>query len=282
MGATATPVMDAKNKSPAEIQEPKPQSQRRVIPAHRAPVMVDFPEVILPPTDLPYDDGVPLESNWHRAEISLLIESYQQYRHPERNFYAGGNMFIYFSSKQAVNRDFRGPDFFVVLNVDGDVDRKSWYVWEEEGRYPDVIIELMSESTANVDKTTKKDLYAQTFGTQNYFYYDPETQELTGFHLVDGKYIDLAANQQGHLWCEALKLWIGLWQGEYQGQIHRWIRFFDRGGDLVLTGKEAEKQRADLEKQRAEAEMKRAEAAQAEMDRLKTLLRERGIDPDSL
>ena len=43
-----------------------------------------------------------------------------------------------------MNRDFRGPDFFVVLDVDGEVDRKSWIVWEENGRYPDVIVELMS------------------------------------------------------------------------------------------------------------------------------------------
>lgn len=60
-------------------------------------------------------------------------------------------MFIYYSSKQAKNNDFRGPDFFAVLNVDGNRSRQGWVVWEEEGRYPDVIIELMSPSTKNVD-----------------------------------------------------------------------------------------------------------------------------------
>jgi len=43
-----------------------------------------------------------------------------------------------------MNRDFRGPDFSVALDVAGDLERQGWVVWEEEGRYSDVIVELMS------------------------------------------------------------------------------------------------------------------------------------------
>ncbi len=42
-------------------------------------------------------------------------------------------------------------DDFVVLNVEGTRSRQGWVVWDEEGRYPDVIVELMSPSTKNVD-----------------------------------------------------------------------------------------------------------------------------------
>lgn len=31
-------------------------------------------------------------------------------------------MFVYYSRTQAMNRDFRGPDFFVVLDVEDDRD----------------------------------------------------------------------------------------------------------------------------------------------------------------
>jgi len=31
----------------------------------------------------------------------------------------------------------------VVLNVDGERERQCWVVWQENGRYPDVIVELM-------------------------------------------------------------------------------------------------------------------------------------------
>lgn len=82
-------------------------------------------------------------------------------------------MFVYYSRSQAMNRDFRGPDFFAVLDVDGSRDRQGWVIWEEEGRYPDVIIKLMASSTVKVDKTTKKRLYERTFRTADYYVYDP-------------------------------------------------------------------------------------------------------------
>jgi len=39
--------------------------------------------------------------------------------------------------------------------------RQGWVVWEENGRYPDVIVELMSPTTAEIDTGAKKELYEQ-------------------------------------------------------------------------------------------------------------------------
>ncbi|AFZ13737.1 protein of unknown function DUF820 [Crinalium epipsammum PCC 9333] len=125
----------------------------------------------MPPTDLIFDDGEPLESNRHRIAMNVLIRSMLTALAQRNDYFAGGNMFIYYSSAQARNRDFRGPDFFIVLNVDGRTDRQGWVVWEENGRYPDVIVELMSPSTAQVDICAKKDIYEQTFRTPDYFVY---------------------------------------------------------------------------------------------------------------
>jgi Uma2 family endonuclease len=81
-----------------------------------------------PPTDLIFDDGVPLESNRHRIAMNVLIYSLEQAWSDRNDFFTGGNMFIYYSSKQAKsnakNNDFRGPDFFAVLNVDGNRSRQ--------------------------------------------------------------------------------------------------------------------------------------------------------------
>jgi Uma2 family endonuclease len=65
------------------------------------------------------------------------------------------------------------PISIVVLGVDGTADRQGWVVWEENGRYPDVIVELMSPSTPQVDTGVKKDIYEQTFRTPDYFVFDP-------------------------------------------------------------------------------------------------------------
>jgi Uma2 family endonuclease len=79
--------------------------------------------------------------------------------------FAGGNMFVYYSLEQARKRDYKGPDFFVVLGVDGVRPRHSWIVWQEQGRYPDVIVELLSPTTISQDLGPKKDLYERVFKT---------------------------------------------------------------------------------------------------------------------
>ena len=56
-----------------------------------------------------------------------------------------------------------------------------WTVWEEHGKYPNVILETLSPSTANTDKDFKKKLYQDTFRTPDYFWFDPESLEFAGF-----------------------------------------------------------------------------------------------------
>src|SRR5438132_12388437 len=127
------------------------------------------PPVALPKLPLVATDGVPLETHWHVLQIALLIELLA-YRFRDRDdYYAGGNMFVYYSEEQARNRDYRGPDFFFVDGVDGLKQREWWAVWQEDGRYPDLIVELLSSTTAHLDRTTKKSLYERTFRTFEYF-----------------------------------------------------------------------------------------------------------------
>jgi Uma2 family endonuclease len=42
-------------------------------------------------------------------------------------------------------------------------------VWEEGGRYPEVIFEFLSPSTRQADRTVKKELYEQVFRTPEYY-----------------------------------------------------------------------------------------------------------------
>jgi len=89
-------------------------------------------------------------------------------------------MFVYYSLEQARNQDFKGPDVFVVLVVPRR-ERKSWVVWEE-GKGPDVVIELLSNSTAEHDKTAKKQTYQNRLRVPEYFWFDPfNPEDLAGF-----------------------------------------------------------------------------------------------------
>ncbi len=244
-----------------------------------------------PPTDLIFDDGEPLETNRHRIAMNVLIDSALTALAQRSDFFAGGNMFVYYSRVQAMNRDFRGPDFFVALDVDGSRDHKGWVTWEEEGRYPNVIVELMSSSTAHVDKGVKKALYERTFHTADYYIYDPfDPQSLEGWHLdAKQQYQPLAANERGWLWCESLGLWLGTWSGTIRREpstgVYQWLRFYDRQKNLVLLPEEVaelEQQRAEAAQQWAEQEHQRAEAAQARAERLAAHLKALGEDPNTI
>jgi Uma2 family endonuclease len=61
-----------------------------------------------------------LETNRHRIAMNVLIDSALQALSGRPDCFTGGNMFVYYSRNQAMNRDFRGPDFFVALDVEGD------------------------------------------------------------------------------------------------------------------------------------------------------------------
>jgi Uma2 family endonuclease len=217
------------------------------------------PQVALPQVQLIETDGVPLESHWHVLQIGLLIELLAYWFRDRNDYYAGGNMFIYFSEEQARNRDYRGPDFFYVDGVNRLPMRPYWAVWQEGGRYPDVIIELLSHTTAEEDRTTKKALYERTFRTSEYFCYDPEAEQLEGWRLGPRRrYRTIPPNERGWMEVEELGLWLGPWRGQWQGFDAVWLRFYDSEGRLVPT--------------RGEAGEQRAEAAEEEVARLKERL----------
>jgi len=240
-------------------------------------------DIALPPTqdELPYDDGEPMESARHKHQMDLLITTLRLWLqdHPEGG-YVAGNMFVYFSLAQIKTLDFRGPDVFVVLGVP-PVERKSWVVWEE-GKSPDVVIELLSNKTAAVDKGEKKTIYQNQLKVTEYFWFDPfSPEDLTGFYLMHGVYKELEPDDRGRLVSDRLGLALTRWRGVYDDIDTVWLRWETLAGELLPTPREqweAEKQRADREAQRAEREAQRAAAAEAEITRLQALLAEQNAD----
>ncbi|NER49536.1 MAG: Uma2 family endonuclease [Symploca sp. SIO1A3] len=213
-------------------------------------------DIIFPPSDLESNEP-PLESDLHRDQIDLLIRLLRWYWQQRHDFYVSGNVTIYYSPQQLKSKDFRGPDFFVVLNTENK-PRKSWVVWEENGQYPNIIIELLSDSTAQTDRKLKKQIYQNIFRTPEYFWFDPQSQEFKGFELLRGTYQELQPNAQGWLWSEQLELYLGIHEQK--------LRFFTRDGELIPTPEEAaivQQQRAEQQQQRAEQQQQRAEEAEA-------------------
>jgi Uma2 family endonuclease len=203
--------------------------------------------------ELPSDDGEPMETGFHDAQDALLKDTLLDAWRDRRDFFVAGNMFVYFSERQVRNNDFRGPDVFVVLDVDGR-GRKSWVAWEEGGRLPDVVIEVTSESTAHLDRGEKMQIYAQIWRTPAYFVFDPETEQLEGFTLDSARrsYVPLAADERGDLPVAPLGLKLGLRPTRYRNYDQRFVRWLDLDGTPLPTAQEradaAERRLAELER----------------------------------
>ncbi|MEM8809907.1 MAG: Uma2 family endonuclease [Cyanobacteria bacterium P01_G01_bin.38] len=218
-------------------------------------------QISAPPGDL-YSEEPTMETDLNLRQMLLLISCLEWLWQDRDDFFASGNLTIYFSPKQIKSQDFRGPDFFVVLDTERR-SRKSWVVWEEDGKYPNVIVEILSDSTAEADRETKKAIYQNTFRTPEYFWFDPDTLEFAGFLLVGGVYQAMELNDKERFWSRQLGLYLGIENSK--------LRFFTPEGDLVPTPAEA----AIQAQQQVQQTQQRAE-------RLSEKLRELGVDPNTL
>jgi Uma2 family endonuclease len=236
----------------------------------------------------PYSDEPEMESYVHLIQNVLLLRGLQWAWRDRSDYFASANMSVFYAVMTAAGNKvtrklkFRGPDFFVALDVRPEPRRRSWVV-ENEGKYPDVIVEVLSSRTKNADRGRKKEIYEQTFRTPEYFLFEPKTETLEGFRLVDGKYAAIAPNAHGHLWSEKLGMAFGLHhEPAVEGKV---ARYFTADGEMIAIPEEEvkEAQRA-ADKARAEAKEARTTAvrATARATRLAEKLRALGIDPDKL
>jgi Uma2 family endonuclease len=243
------------------ILGPAPQRQ-----SHLSPVVAEGEDLLFPDVELVETDGMPMDSDWHRMCLELLLNVISFHFRDREDYYAGGNMIVYYSLEQARNRDFCGPDFFFINGVSRLPMRPYWCLWKEGGRAPEFVIELLSPTTAQKDLTTKKEIYRTILRTPEYVCYDHATGELIGWRLHGHEYVPVDHNQDGRLWSDELGLFVGPWEGEYNRCGARWLRFFDANGNLIPTAEEWYGQQAESERQRAASEIARLNALLAEKD----------------
>ncbi|NEN88794.1 MAG: Uma2 family endonuclease [Okeania sp. SIO3H1] len=187
-------------------------------------------EAIMPDATQLESDEPEMESSQHYTQLMLLVICLEWLWRDRNDYFIAANLTIYYSRQQLKTRDFRGPDFFLVKQTQKQ-PRKSWVVWEENGKYPNLIIELLSDSTARVDRNLKKELYQDNFRTPEYFWFDPETMEFMGFRLQQNRYEEIQPNQSGWRWSQELELYLGVDGGE--------LRYFTANGELLPTPQES-------------------------------------------
>ena len=131
--------------------------------ATAAPVAVEYPD----------SDGKPAaESDFQLNELIYAREVlciYYRDRRRSDDVYVAGNLLIYY--EEGNPRASVAPDVFVVIGV-ANHDRKSYRLWDEGNKAPDVVLEITSQSTREEDQGHKRELYRR-LGVKEYWQYDP-------------------------------------------------------------------------------------------------------------
>jgi Uma2 family endonuclease len=154
----------------------------------------------------PTSDGKPMaETDHHRKLMTDLIQTLHAHYADDPMVYVSGNLLLFY--ERGNKRRHVSPDVFVVKGVPKG-DRINYLMWEE-GKGPDVVIELTSSSTRQEDKKKKFELYRDTLKVREYFLFDPMGDylkpPLQGYRLRAGTYVEIRP-VQGRLPSQALGL----------------------------------------------------------------------------
>jgi len=204
------------------------------------------------------------ETEYHFDDLFMVVQTIRHHFADEANIAVLGNMLLFY--EEGNKRKHVSPDVFVVFEVPKRRQKKkrlNYLVWEE-GKAPQVVIELTSKSTRREDMVTKRDIYRGILKVEEYFLFDPTEDYLKpsmqGFRRSRGAYkpIELDA---GRLLSRRLNAWL-----ERHGDE---LRLRDaKTNELWPTPEEYQRQRAEQADQRADS-------LAAEVERLRQQLREK-------
>jgi Uma2 family endonuclease len=210
--------------------------------------------------DYPTSDGRPMgETDLHRKLMASLIELLENWFARDPMVYVSGNLLVFYEPGN--RRRHLSPDVFVVKGVPNHI-RDNYLIWEE-GRGPDVVIELTSASTRTEDVDEKMGLYRDVLRVPEYFLFDPRGEYLEpdfqGYRLSGSDYVAIEA-VANRLPSECLGLHL-----ERRGQ---GLRLFDPATGQYLPSQEEQTQRETAarvaaEQARQQAEQARQQAEQA-------------------
>jgi len=199
----------------------------------------------------PTSDGKPMaETDRHRQLMFDLIDMLKAHFAGDPDTYVSGNLLLYYD--RGNKRRHLSPCCVVVFGVP-DQERINYLTWEE-GKGPDVVLELTSSSTRHEDTTRKFERYRDVLRVREYFLFDPYEDYLEpsmqGYRLRAGQYVTIHP-QAGRLPSQLLGLHL-----ERDGSD---LRMWD-----PATGRHLQTARQQL----ADA-LRRAEQAEAEVARLR-------------
>ncbi len=229
----------------------------------------------------PDSDGQPMADNTKQFRWIVLIKENLEYLFlQDENVFVAGDLLWYPVEGRP---DIRvAPDVLIVLGRPKG-DRGSYRQWQEDGIPPHVIFEILSPGNTTKEMSRKL-LFYNRYGVEEYYLYDPDTNDLTGLQRVEGELSPI----------ETMENWVSPRLGIRFELTLDTLNLYDAKGNLFLTPVELREQsereaqradqerlRADQERLRADQERLRADQEKSRADQLARKLRELGVDPDA-
>ena len=216
----------------------------------------------------PDSDGQPMADNTKQFELIVLIKKNLDLLFAnDANVFVAGDLLWY--PTEGNNKLRVAPDVMVAFGRPKG-DRGSYQQWKEDNIAPQVVFEILSPGNTTKEMANKYRFY-QSYGVEEYYLYDPDSNKLVVW-LRSGD--ELKAIEQVAGWVSP-RLGIRFELSESELKIYR------PDGQLFLSYLEVEQQRQQAE-ERAEQAEERAELAETQLQTLRALLQERGIDPENL
>jgi Uma2 family endonuclease len=217
----------------------------------------------------PDSDGQPMSDNTKQFRWIVLIKENLEilYAHDPQVFVAGDLLWYPVQGHPGIRV---APDAMIVFGRPKG-DRGSYKQWEEENIAPQVVFEVLSPGNT-LSEMSKKLLFYEHHGVEEYYLYDPDGETLDGFIRGEQPILESIDNIQG---------WVS-------PRLHIRFELTDSGlviyrpdGQPFLTPVELHQQ-FEQGQQKTKAAEAQAEAAQARAERLAARLRELGVDPEQV
>jgi Uma2 family endonuclease len=223
--------------------------------------MVTQQQIPTSEVDYPESDGKPMADNTKQFRWIVVIEQNLERLFADRpDVFIAGDLLWY--PVEGNNRLSAAPDTMVVFGRPKG-DRGSYQQWREDDIAPQVAFEILSPCNTKREMERKL-LFYQVYGVEEYYLYDPESNDLSGWCRSEDGLLDSIETMSG--WVSP-RLGIRFEMGEE-------LQLYRPDGTLFLSFDEVSK-RLELAEQQVEEERQRAE-------RLAAKLRELGIDPETV
>jgi Uma2 family endonuclease len=212
-----------------------------------------------PEIDYPEDDGKPLAENTRQFRWIMTIQGGidSLFAH-DPNVFVAGDLLWY--PVEGDNTTCTAPDVMVVFDRPRG-DRRSYQQWHENGMGPQVVFEILSPGNRGAELMRKYRFY-QRFGVEEYYTYDPDNGELSGWLRAAEEFREILP----------MNGWISPRLG---------VRFEHVDGELQLYRPDGRRFQTYVElMERTVQACREADEASRRAERLAAQLRALGVNPD--